>query len=60
MVLRRHWTSASVADINGDGRPDLVGLNANGKWYVAYSTGTSFTTQVWTASTPPAAAKSVK
>jgi RHS repeat-associated protein len=35
-----------TADVNGNGRTDLVGRNENG-WVVASSQGNSFTNQVW-------------
>jgi hypothetical protein len=40
-------------DVNGDGNQDIVGLNKNGKYYVAYSTGVTFSTKLWTLDTPP-------
>jgi len=49
------WTSVTAMDVNGDGKSDIVGLNKNGKYYVAYSTGTTFTTQLWTGAAPPVA-----
>jgi hypothetical protein len=48
-----YWTSLGVMDVNGDGRDDIVGLNKNGKYYIAFSTGTNFSTQLWTSTTPP-------
>jgi len=35
-----------VADVDGDGKDDIVGRRG-GNWWVARSTGASFTTQLW-------------
>jgi uncharacterized delta-60 repeat protein len=43
-----NWTDVQLADMNGDGRLDLIGRNTtNGQWNVALSNGTSFSNSVW-------------
>jgi len=41
------WANVAGGDFNGDGRTDLVGQRADGAWHVALSTGTSFSTSIW-------------
>jgi len=40
------WQDVQVADVNGDGRADIVG-RAGGYWWVAKSTGTGFVNEPW-------------
>jgi hypothetical protein len=44
------WTNVMAADINGDGKSDIIGRVASGQfagqWYVAISNGTGFTTSL--------------
>ncbi len=42
-----NWQNVLAADVNGDGKTDLVGRAANGQWWVARSTGATFVTQPW-------------
>jgi len=42
------WRDVQVADVNGDGRDDIVGRR-NGVWWVARSTGSGFVNERWTA-----------
>ncbi|HEX6986482.1 MAG TPA: VCBS repeat-containing protein, partial [Planctomycetaceae bacterium] len=39
------WRSVMVADVAGDGRPDIVARTATGNWWAAVSTGVGFTNQ---------------
>jgi hypothetical protein len=43
------WKDIQTADVNGDGRTDIVGrLQANGQWYVALNQGVNnLVSQVW-------------
>lgn len=42
------WADASIGDVDGDGRSDLLGRNpATGEWLVSRSTGTAFTTSTF-------------
>jgi hypothetical protein len=41
------WSDMQVADVNGDGKADVVARTSWGDWYVARSTGTSFVSQSW-------------
>jgi FG-GAP-like repeat len=41
-----------VGDFNGDGRSDLAGFFPSGQLWVALSTGTSFTVQIWAKNLP--------
>jgi subtilisin-like proprotein convertase family protein len=43
------WTNVVVGDFNGDGKADIAGMvSQSGQWWVAQSTGTSFTNKLWT------------
>jgi hypothetical protein len=47
------WVDVKVGDFNGDGRDDIAGrLLQTGQWYVAQSTGSSFTNSLWTTWNP--------
>lgn len=41
------WSRVRAGDFNGDGRSDLVGLRADGTWFVSLSSGASFATSAW-------------
>ena len=42
------WTNVFAADFTGDGKADLVGQRSDTAWVVAASTGTSFSSTIWT------------
>jgi hypothetical protein len=42
-----NWGSVRSDDVDGDGRADLIGRASDGKWYLARSTGSAFTTTEW-------------
>jgi len=42
------WTNVFAADFTGDGKADLVGQRSDAAWVVAASTGTSFSSTIWT------------
>ncbi|MCA8999131.1 MAG: VCBS repeat-containing protein [Planctomycetaceae bacterium] len=39
------WRHVQVADVNGDGNDDVIGLTISGYWWAAVSDGTRFTNQ---------------
>jgi len=39
------WQFEQVADINGDGKDDIIAQNKSGEWWAAVSDGTSFNNQ---------------
>lgn len=42
------WADATIGDVDGDGRSDLLGRNSTtGEWLVSRSTGTAFTTSTF-------------
>ena len=42
------WADATIGDVDGDGRSDLLGRNpTSGEWLVSRSTGTAFTTSTF-------------
>ena len=43
------WLDVHVADVNGDGRADIVGRTGAGEWWVAKAndTGTGFVNELW-------------
>jgi hypothetical protein len=42
------WSDATIGDVDGDGRSDLLGRNpTTGQWLVSRSTGTAFTTSTF-------------
>jgi hypothetical protein len=42
------WADATIGDVDGDGRSDLLGRNpTTGEWFVSRSTGTAFTTSAF-------------
>jgi hypothetical protein len=42
------WADATIGDVDGDGRSDLLGRNpTTGEWLVSRSTGTAFTTSTF-------------
>jgi autotransporter-associated beta strand protein len=46
--LASNFVDVQTGDFNGDGLTDIAGRNLQtGQWYVAISTGSSFTTSVW-------------
>jgi len=42
------WTNVFAADFTGDGKDDLVGQRSDSAWVVAASTGTAFSSTIWT------------
>jgi hypothetical protein len=46
-VATTGWKNFLVGDFNNDGRDDIAAQSAAGDWWVALSTGTSFTTSNW-------------
>ncbi len=38
-----NWSNIQFADINGDGKTDVIGQDSAGQWWAAISTGSSFT-----------------
>ncbi len=42
------WGSVLAGDFNADGKDDLVGKREDGAWVVATSTGSAFSSAVWT------------
>jgi hypothetical protein len=47
------WVDVKVGDFNGDGRDDIAGrVLQTGQWWVAESTGSSFTNSLWTTWNP--------
>jgi hypothetical protein len=53
------WQDVQVADVNGDGKADIVGMASSGAWYVAINNGTGFATQYWGSWDPRAGWKDV-
>jgi hypothetical protein len=41
------WNSIATADMNGDGKTDLIKSLENGTWQVCLSTGSAFNCQTW-------------
>jgi hypothetical protein len=41
------WLNVVAGDFDGDGKTDIAGRASNGSWYVARSTGSGFTNQLW-------------
>ncbi|MCB9952650.1 MAG: VCBS repeat-containing protein [Planctomycetaceae bacterium] len=41
------WTQVNIADFNGDGKMDVVGLNTSNQWFVGISSGSSFAFSQW-------------
>ena len=39
------WRDVKVADVNGDGKDDLIGRTAGGEWWAGISNGTQFSTR---------------
>jgi hypothetical protein len=48
------WQDVRVADVNGDGKADIIGRTSYGAWYAAISTGSSFNSQLWGSWSPNA------
>jgi hypothetical protein len=47
------WTFAVTGDFNGDGKTDIAQFDAStGEWWVRQSTGSRFTSRVWTSWNP--------
>ncbi len=42
-----NWQGVYTGDFNDDGRTDIAGLTTTGNWWLARSTGSSFTTGYW-------------
>jgi cyclophilin family peptidyl-prolyl cis-trans isomerase len=42
------WSNVFAADFTGDGKDDLVAQRSDAAWVVATSTGTSFSSAIWT------------
>jgi hypothetical protein len=47
------WVDVQVGDFNGDGKADIAGrVLQSGEWWVATSTGSSFTSSLWATWSP--------
>ena len=41
------WSDVATADVNGDGKSDILGRADNGQWWVGVSNGNGFENQSW-------------
>jgi len=41
------WNDVQVADVNGDGKSDVIGRTSSDDWWVAKSTGMGFVNEKW-------------